>query len=142
MECDSFEELFKIKSKTEFAEKPSILAGVMMDMGFQKLYVVMTRLASSACPDTFSSLLKGSIGPSQAADEISAVTGLDREKLESMFAKMGCIEIQETVLSAVIEKSTMKEWCENNSDSELAHLFFEKKNDGWRTPSSDQDAKQ
>jgi len=84
----SFEEIFDIKSREEFARNPVSLTGYLIDRKFPREDIAAYRAIARVCPTVVSKLLRGSISPEEAADLASRQAKVDLSTARSLFDRM------------------------------------------------------
>ena len=127
-------------SREKEAENPSIIVGMMKDLGFQDTEVFMVRISVSEFPSLISSLFRGEISPEDAARRIAERTGMDESRLAAILAT--CQENDKpTRYTSGNEGSAIARWCEEHATASLlGQHFINLVKGGWELPSTDNDA--
>ncbi len=90
----SFGNIFKTKSKEEFAKNPISLTGYMIDQRFPKEDVTAYRTMARICPAVVAKLLRGSIGPEEATALAVKQAKVDASTAGSLFDRMCGKEVE------------------------------------------------
>jgi len=84
----SFESIFKAKSKEEFAKNPVSLTGYLIDRKFPREDIAAYRTMARMCPAVIAKVLRGTIGPEEAANLAARQAKVDVSAARSLFDRM------------------------------------------------------
>ncbi len=84
----SFEEIFKLKSRKEFAVNPISLTGYLIDKKFPSEDIRTYRSMARMCPAVVSRVLRGDISAEDAASQASKQAKVDVSIARSLFERM------------------------------------------------------
>ncbi len=88
----SFNEIFRTKSKEEFAKNPVSLTGYLIEGRFPKEDIVAYRTMARMCPAVVAKLLRGGITAEEAANMAAKQAKVDASTARSLFDRM-CGEV-------------------------------------------------
>lgn len=100
----SFEEIFKLKSRKEFAVNPVSLTGYLIDRKFPSEDIRTYRSMARMCPAVVSKVLRGDISAEEAASQASKQAKVDAPIARSLFERMSARpEVEQKTIVHMVE---------------------------------------
>jgi len=99
-----FEEIFRIKSREEFARNPVSLTGHLIDRRFPKEDISVYRTMARMCPAVIAKVLRGDSTPEEAAAMAARQAKVDESAARSLFQRMCSEDEVEEKIPETIEE--------------------------------------
>ncbi|MBR3410179.1 MAG: leucine-rich repeat domain-containing protein [Candidatus Methanomethylophilaceae archaeon] len=124
----SFEEIFKLKSRKEFAVNPISLTGYLIDKKFPSEDIRTYRSMARMCPAVVSKVLRGDISAEDAASQASKQAKVDVSIARSLFERMSARpEVKHKTIVHMVEPAQKPEPSDKPVDDEPVVMPEKKK---------------